>query len=83
MVCATYSASKHITRAYLTDTARDHGSIDVLVNNAAGVGLKDGRVDEISLEDWDAMFASGGPAIHARRGRRLDCEHWVHGVHLG
>ena len=59
MVCATYSASKHITRAYLTDTARDHGSIDVLVNNAAGVGLKDGRVDEVSLEDWDAMFASG------------------------
>ena len=36
-----------------------YGSIDVLVNNAAGVGLKDGRVDEISLEDWDAMFASG------------------------
>lgn len=34
------------------------GSIDVLVNNAAGMALKDGRVDEISLEDWDAVFAS-------------------------
>ena len=45
--------------ALMADTARDYGSIDVLVNNAAGVGLKDGRVDEISLEDWDAMFASG------------------------
>ena len=29
----------------MADTARDYGSIDVLVNNAAGVGLKDGRVD--------------------------------------
>ena len=29
-----------------------------LVNNAAGMALKDGRVDEISLEDWDAVFAS-------------------------
>ena len=34
------------------------GRIDVLVNNAAGMALKDGRVDEISLEDWDAVFAS-------------------------
>ena len=40
--------------ALFADTARDHGRIDILVNNAAGVGLKDGRVDEISLEDWDA-----------------------------
>ena len=28
------------------------------MNNAAGMALKDGRVDEISLEDWDAVFAS-------------------------
>lgn len=34
------------------------GRIDVLVNNAAGMALKDGRVDEISLEEWDAVFAS-------------------------
>jgi 3-oxoacyl-[acyl-carrier protein] reductase len=45
--------------ALMTDTVRDQGRIDILVDNAAGVGLKDGRVDEISLEDWDAMFASG------------------------
>lgn len=34
------------------------GAIDVLVNNAAGMALKDGRVDEITLEEWDAVFAS-------------------------
>lgn len=28
------------------------------MNNAAGMALKDGRVDEISLEEWDAVFAS-------------------------
>ena len=33
-------------------------TVDVMVNNAAGMALKDGRVDEISLEDWDAVFAS-------------------------
>ena len=27
-------------------------------NNAANVGLKDGRVDELSLEMWDAIFQS-------------------------
>ncbi len=45
--------------ALMADTAKEFGHIDILVNNAAGVGLADGRVDEISLEDWDAMFASG------------------------
>ncbi len=44
--------------ALMADTTRDYGSINVLVNNAAGVGLKDGRVDEISLEDWDAPRAA-------------------------
>ena len=43
----------------MADTAQEYGCIDILINNAAGVGLADGRVDEISLEDWDAMFASG------------------------
>lgn len=32
-----------------------------MVNNAAGMALKDGRVDEISLEDWDAVFAQRHP----------------------
>lgn len=38
------------------DTAEKYGRIDVLVNNAAGVGLKDGRVDELTLEMWDHIF---------------------------
>ena len=29
-----------------------------MVNNAANVGLKDGRVDELTLEMWDAIFQS-------------------------
>ena len=40
----------------LADTADKYGKIDVLVNNAANVGLKDGRVDELSIEMWDAVF---------------------------
>ena len=37
--------------ALLADTAEAWGKIDILVNNAAGMALKDGRVDEISLEE--------------------------------
>ena len=44
--------------ALFKDTAEKFGRIDVLVNNAANVGLKDGRVDELTLEMWDAVFAS-------------------------
>lgn len=44
--------------ALLADTETVWGKVDVMVNNAAGMALKDGRVDEISLEDWDAVFAS-------------------------
>lgn len=40
------------------DTANKFGKIDILVNNAANVGLKDGRVDELTLEMWDAIFQS-------------------------
>ena len=43
--------------ALLADTEAAWGKVDVMVNNAAGMALKDGRVDEISLEDWDAVFA--------------------------
>lgn len=42
----------------VADTAEKYGKIDVLVNNAANVGLKDGRVDELSVEMWDAVFQS-------------------------
>lgn len=40
------------------DTAEKYGKIDVLVNNAANVALKDGRVDELTLEMWDSIFHS-------------------------
>ena len=35
--------------ALLKDTADKYGKIDILVNNAANVALKDGRVDELTL----------------------------------
>ena len=44
--------------ALLKDTAEKYGKIDILVNNAANVGLKDGRVDELTLEMWDNIFSS-------------------------
>ncbi|MGN0658453.1 MAG: SDR family NAD(P)-dependent oxidoreductase [Emergencia sp.] len=40
------------------DTAEKYGTIDILVNNAANVGLKDGRIDELTLEMWDKIFES-------------------------
>lgn len=42
----------------IADTAEKYGRIDILVNNAANVGLKDGRVDELTLEMWDAVLQS-------------------------
>ena len=44
--------------ALFADTYEQYGRIDVLVNNAANVGLKDGRVDELTLEMWDNVFQS-------------------------
>lgn len=44
--------------ALLKDTIEKYGKIDVLVNNAANVTLKDGRVDELSVEMWDNIFQS-------------------------
>ncbi len=40
------------------DTFEKYGKIDILVNNAANVALKDGRVDELTLEMWDNIFQS-------------------------
>ncbi|MGN1411973.1 MAG: SDR family NAD(P)-dependent oxidoreductase [Oscillospiraceae bacterium] len=40
------------------DTFEKYGKIDILVNNAANVSLKDGRVDELTLEMWDNIFQS-------------------------
>ena len=42
----------------IADTVETYGRLDILVNNAANVGLKDGRVDELTLEMWDGIFAS-------------------------
>lgn len=42
----------------IDDTAESYGKVDILVNNAANVGLPDGRVDELTLEMWDAVFNS-------------------------
>ena len=42
----------------IADTVETYGKLDILVNNAANVGLPDGRVDELSLEMWDAIFNS-------------------------
>ena len=39
----------------VADTAAEYGRIDILVNNAANVALKDGRVDELTVEMWDAI----------------------------
>ena len=40
------------------DTVEKYGKIDILVNNAANVALKDGRVDELTLEMWDGILQS-------------------------
>lgn len=40
------------------DTVEKYGKIDILVNNAANVALKDGNIEELSLEMWDKIFQS-------------------------
>ncbi|MEG1869809.1 MAG: glucose 1-dehydrogenase [Oscillospiraceae bacterium] len=35
-----------------------YGKIDVLVNNAANVSLKDGPVEDVTIEMWDAIMES-------------------------
>lgn len=44
--------------ALVADTAAAYGRIDILVNNAANMSLSDGRVDELTIEMWDAIFQS-------------------------
>ena len=51
----TDNASMH---ALVNDVADKFGRIDVLINNAAGMGMKDGRVDELSLEEFNAVVAT-------------------------
>ena len=42
----------------IDDTAEKYGKIDILVNNAANVALKDGNIDELTIDMWDAIFES-------------------------
>ena len=44
--------------ALFADTKEKLGKIDVLVNNAANIGLPDGTVEEVTPEMWDAIFQS-------------------------
>ena len=44
--------------ALMADTAKEFCKIDILVNNAANVALKDGRVDELTLDMFDAIVQS-------------------------
>lgn len=50
--------SQEAMHALIADTVEKFGRIDVLINNAAGMGLKDGRVDEISLEEFNAVVTT-------------------------
>ena len=42
----------------IDDTAEKYGNIDILVNNAANVALKDGSISELTIDMWDAIFES-------------------------
>ena len=44
--------------ALIEDTVKEFGKLDILVNNAANVALKDGRVDELTLDMFDAIVQS-------------------------
>lgn len=44
--------------ALFEDIGQKYGRIDVLVNNAANVGLPDGSVEQVSPEMWDDIFNS-------------------------
>jgi 3-oxoacyl-[acyl-carrier protein] reductase/pteridine reductase len=53
-------------RTAIKETARELGGIDILVNNAANYETI--RFDEITLKQWDAIFASNtrGPFLVSR-----------------
>lgn len=42
----------------MANTVAKYGTLDVLVNNAANVGLPDGTVEEVTLEMWDDIMVS-------------------------
>ena len=45
-------------RALISDTVRDYGHVDIVVNNAASVDAMDGNVADLTAEQWDYMLAS-------------------------
>lgn len=47
--------NKDAMHTLIVDVAEKYGHIDVLINNAAGMGLKDGRVDELSYEEFNTV----------------------------
>lgn len=42
----------------VNETVRHYGKLDILVNNAANVGLPDGTIEELTVEMWDDVFDS-------------------------
>lgn len=42
----------------INDTVEKYGKLDILVNNAANVSLKDGKIEELTTEMWDKIFES-------------------------
>lgn len=50
--------SREAMHSLIADTAEKYGRIDVLINNAAGMGMKDGRVDEITLDEFNAVVTT-------------------------
>lgn len=42
----------------INGTVEEFGCLDILVNNAANVGLPDGTVEELTIEMWDAIMES-------------------------
>lgn len=44
--------------ALVNDTVEKYGKLDILVNNAANVALKDGNIGELTIEMWDAILQS-------------------------
>lgn len=50
--------SREAMHSLIVDVAEKYGKIDVLINNAAGMGMKDGRVDELSLDEFNAIVTT-------------------------
>ncbi|MEG2144432.1 MAG: SDR family NAD(P)-dependent oxidoreductase [Oscillospiraceae bacterium] len=42
----------------IKSTVEKYGKLDILVNNASNVALKDGTIEELTIEMWDAIMES-------------------------